>query len=70
MLGNAGIVVKAGDSDALKSGIDTLLRNKKLRTALEKKARKRAEDEYNWDVTAENLLKAYETAIKMRKHKL
>jgi len=70
MLGNAGIIVKAGDSDSLAKSIQILLCNKKLRKALEKKARKRAEEEYNWDVTADNLLKAYESAIKMRKHKI
>jgi len=70
MVGDAGILVKAGDADALAKGIQILLRNKKLRKALEKKARKRAEEEYNWDVTADNLLKAYESAIKMRKHKI
>jgi len=62
MLGGSGITVKPGDEKALAEGIITFLKNDKLRKEHEKKARKRAEEEYNWKVTAKNLLKAYYTS--------
>jgi glycosyltransferase involved in cell wall biosynthesis len=40
------------------------LKDKSLRTKLGEKARKRAEEEYNWEVTAKNLLKAYKKTKK------
>ncbi|MAG39179.1 hypothetical protein CMO90_03770 [Candidatus Woesearchaeota archaeon] len=65
MLKDSGIIVKPGDEKALAKGIITLLKDKSLRTKLGEKARKRAEEEYNWEVTANNLLKAYKkTKIK------
>lgn len=66
MLKDAGITVNSGDEKALAKGILKLLKNEKLRKECEKKARKRAEEEYNWEVTANNLLKAYETSIKFK----
>ncbi|MEM3370391.1 MAG: glycosyltransferase family 4 protein [Candidatus Woesearchaeota archaeon] len=68
MVGNAGILVKAGDVEALSKGIKILLNDEKMRKTLGKEARKRAELEYNWDVTTDNLIKAYETAMSLRKH--
>jgi glycosyltransferase involved in cell wall biosynthesis len=67
MLGGAGILTKPGDTNSLADGILKLLNNKKLRNELGKKARKRAEEEYNWGVTAENLLEAYYFALKDHK---
>jgi len=60
MLGDSGITVKPGNEEALAQGILRFLRNDEFRRENEIKARKRAEDEYNWKVTANNLLKAYE----------
>lgn len=62
MLGGAGLLVKAGDSKALAEGIQRLLSDKKLRDELGKKARKRAEEKYNWRTPTKNLLKAYRLA--------
>ncbi len=64
MLGDAGVLVEAGNSDALAKGITRVLADKNLREALEKKARIRAEQEYNWRVTADSLLKAYNTSFR------
>ncbi len=59
MLGDAGILTVPGDSDSLAQGIRQVLSDRKLKAELEKRARKRAEVEYNWEVTARNILKAY-----------
>jgi glycosyltransferase involved in cell wall biosynthesis len=40
-----------------------LLRDSKLRQELGQKARERAEEKYNWAVTADNLLSAYRLAL-------
>ncbi len=63
MLGNSGIAVKAGSEIALANGIIKFLRNDKLRQESEIKARKRAEEKYNWTICAENILKAYQKNI-------
>ena len=63
MLGNAGILVPPGDSAALADGIIRIIQDSNLKINLESLARARAEGEYNWNATAENLLKAYEKAI-------
>jgi glycosyltransferase involved in cell wall biosynthesis len=59
MLKDAGVVVEAGNSDALCQGIIRVVEDRSLRENLEKKARLRAIDEYNWTVTASNLLQVY-----------
>ena len=60
MLGSAGILTEPGDIDSLASGILRVIEDADLKDNLEKLARKRVEDEYNWAVTARNLLYAYE----------
>lgn len=65
MLRNAGILTKPGDVYSLADGILKVLRDRGLKNTLEKLARVRAEKEYNWTVTTNNLLSAYEKAIKM-----
>lgn len=64
MIKDAGILTKPGDVNALAEGIKKLLENEKLREELGIKARKRAEEEYNWKVTADSLLRAYKSIIK------
>jgi len=67
MIGGAGVLTPPGDVRALAEGILEILQNPGLKDKLEKSARKRAEEEYNWTVTAGNLLKAYEKAIQINK---
>lgn len=59
MVGEAGILVEPGNASSLARGIERLLLDKELRLECSHKARKRAEDKYNWSDTAENLLRAY-----------
>lgn len=66
MVGGVGILTEAGDANSLANGIITLLRNKRLREEMGKRARERAERKYNWSVTADNLLSAYEKAVNFK----
>lgn len=59
MLGKAGILTPPGDTDALAKGIIRFLEDSRLRRDAGIAARLRAEEEYNWTVTARNLLSAY-----------
>ena len=63
MIQEAGILCPPGDAQSLAAGIINVLEDKELRERLEKLARQRAEEEYNWSVTAENILHAYHRAI-------
>jgi glycosyltransferase involved in cell wall biosynthesis len=63
MLQGCAILAKPGDVGSLVTRIETLLDNPMLRSELGQKARKRAEDEYNWSVTASNLLEAYHVGL-------
>ncbi|HIE44574.1 MAG TPA: glycosyltransferase WbuB [Candidatus Omnitrophica bacterium] len=63
MVGNGGILVKPGDANELAKGITELLREEELRKELGMKARKRAEELFNWVKTTDNLLSAYHLAI-------
>jgi len=63
MLGPAGILTEPGNVDSLARGILRVVEDGNLKDNLGKLARKRAEEEYNWAVTAQNLLYAYEKVI-------
>jgi len=63
MVGGVGLLAEPGDANSLSKGILSLLADKNLREKLGKWARLRAETKYNWSVTAENLLNAYQKAI-------
>jgi len=67
MLGNAGVLTPPGDINALADGIIKILRDSDLKKSLERRSRARAEEEYSWKVTAENLLKAYEKSIHLER---
>ncbi|MBU1912195.1 MAG: glycosyltransferase family 4 protein [Candidatus Omnitrophica bacterium] len=69
MLGMAGILTPPGDINSLADGILKILQDPVLKNSLEKLARERAEKEYNWTVTAINLLKAYGEAIQIKNSK-
>ncbi|MDD4940215.1 MAG: glycosyltransferase family 4 protein [Candidatus Omnitrophica bacterium] len=59
MLRGAGILTEPGNAGSLASGILKILRDSDLKDDLQKLARKRAEEKYNWEVTAENIMRAY-----------
>lgn len=65
MLGKAGILTLPGDVGSLAEGIIKLIEDNNLRKNLERLARERAEKEYNWGVTAKNILVAYEKTIQI-----
>ena len=69
MIGGAGILTPPGDINSLAEGVLKILQDPVLKNNLEKLARERAEKEYNWAVTAGNLLNAYEKAIQIHKTK-
>jgi len=64
MLDGAGVLVYPGDDVSLAAGISKVLSDKDLKFKLEKLARLRAEEKYNWSVTAEHIINAYKLAIK------
>jgi glycosyltransferase involved in cell wall biosynthesis len=64
MLSGSGILTEPGNIYSLAKGILKFLEDENLRKICEKKARKRAEEEFTWDVTADNILRAYDIAIK------
>ncbi len=63
MLDSCGILVPCGNHDAVVDGIETYLDDPDMARENGRKARIRAEQKYNWDVTAENLLRAYRLAV-------
>lgn len=63
MVGEAGILVEAGNARQLAEKIIFILSDKRLGEELGIKARKRAEDIYNWRISAQTLLNAYERAL-------
>lgn len=67
MLGGVAILVEPGNFQSLAEGILRLLNDKKLRDNLSRFARQRAERKYNWSVTAENIISAYQKSFFNRK---
>jgi glycosyltransferase involved in cell wall biosynthesis/MoaA/NifB/PqqE/SkfB family radical SAM enzyme len=67
MIGDAGVLVEPGNAEQLADGVERLLADPALRRELGQRARRRAETKYNWGVTAENLLLAYEMALHERR---
>lgn len=61
MVKGAGLLVPPGSAEALAEGILKLVDDEPLRKTLSLAARQRAEEKYNWQSSAENLLKAYES---------
>jgi len=67
MIEDAGILVEAGKAGPLADNILSLLLDVRLRDELGKKARKRAEDTYNWKASSTTLLNAYKKDLKQSK---
>ena len=61
--GEGGVVVPAGDSEALASAIETLLDDPAARAALGERARERGVNEFSWDVCAACLVHYYRGAM-------
>ncbi|MCX5696738.1 MAG: glycosyltransferase family 4 protein [Candidatus Omnitrophica bacterium] len=68
MVGGAGFLVEPGDYHSLADAIVNVLRNPRLEQELGQRARLRAERRYNWENTAGNIIRAYETAIALHKN--
>ena len=65
MVGEGGIVVEPDSADAIARGVSELLADDTLRAELSVLARKRAEDVYNWDATAENMVRAFTRGLEV-----
>jgi len=63
MVRDVGLLTRPGDVGSLADGIRQLLDQPELRAELSRKARRRAEEKYNWGVTAEHLLRAYRMGV-------
>lgn len=63
MLKGAGSVVEAGNHEALVGEILRFLPQPTLREHMGKKARKRAEEVYNWETTTNTMVDAYHKAL-------
>jgi glycosyltransferase involved in cell wall biosynthesis len=61
-----GLLVPIRSPQAVVTAIDTLLVNQSLRARLGKAARAEARARYTWDRSAEPVLRAYETAMRVR----
>ena len=62
MVGGVGLLAEPGDYRALAEATLSLFDNQQLRQEMGFRARQRAEQRYNWQNTADNLLKAYDKA--------
>jgi glycosyltransferase involved in cell wall biosynthesis len=61
--GEGGVVVPAGDSEALATAIKALLDDPGARAALGELARERGVNEFSWDVCAARLVRYYRGAM-------
>lgn len=69
MLGDAGLLVRPGSVEALAEGALTLLSRPELRETCGRRARRRAENIYNWTHGAETLETAYARALEILHHR-
>jgi glycosyltransferase involved in cell wall biosynthesis/MoaA/NifB/PqqE/SkfB family radical SAM enzyme len=63
MVNGVGVLTRPGDVGSLAEGITRLLDDPARRLELQRLARRRAEEKYNWGVTAEHLLRAYRIGV-------
>ncbi|MBN1594211.1 MAG: glycosyltransferase family 4 protein [Candidatus Coatesbacteria bacterium] len=66
MVSEAGLLVGPGDVRSLADNIIKLLREPGLRASLGEMARKRSEQEFNWERTTSNIVSAYDKALALR----
>lgn len=67
MVGGVGILVEPGSSKSLAHGIMNLLKDDSLRENLKEWGKERITRKYNWTVTADSILKAYERGLEKQK---
>ena len=67
VVGDAGLVVEAGSSDAIAQGITQLFEDANLRTTLAQAARTRIEQTFSWSVAAQQFSRYYEKMLAERK---
>ncbi len=67
MVSGAGVLVPPNDVGGLAEGIVLLLRDANLRAKLGALARRRAEQEFNWERTTASILSAYRQALEHRR---
>lgn len=63
VVGDAGIVVPAGDSEALAGALRTLLEDKDIRSRLAEQGRARILRQFSWKLAAERLTRYYRGLI-------
>ena len=61
--GKTGLLVEAGDADALAAALIQLLTNDALRRSMGDAARQRVEENFTWEAIARSLLKVYQDAM-------
>ena len=64
MIGDAGILTKAGDVKSLEIEILNLLKDEKLREKIGKNAKDRAKEQFSWSKTSDKILSCYESILK------
>ena len=62
MVGDAGFVVQPGNVEEITKKVLHLLTDDVLRKQFEKNARKHAINNFNWDITAKNILDVYKSS--------
>jgi len=60
MVGGVGFLIEPGSTEELAKGVLRIISDGRLRQAMRISGRRRVETKYNWKVTAENLLRAYQ----------
>ena len=64
MVGGIGLLVGEGSEKELSNAILKVLNNRNLRQGMMMGGRRRIQTKYNWRNTSENILKAYEVALR------
>ncbi len=59
MLGDGGVLAEPGSIESLAQGICKIIDNEKYKRQIGVKARRRAQERYNWTTTAQQILSAY-----------
>lgn len=63
VVGDAGMVVPAGDSEALEKALEQLLADDALRAELGQRGRARIEQQFSWKLAAERLVRYYRKVL-------
>ncbi|MBI4867614.1 MAG: glycosyltransferase [Candidatus Wallbacteria bacterium] len=63
MLADCGVLVPCGNWSAVADGVEMYLDDPAMAAENSRRVRQRAERKYNWDVTAENILRAFSLCV-------